>query len=160
MPLLWLGADGKSTRCEIWLSGREVHFVIRFRQQQDAARRAAAVASEVSVRPDASRTACSSFSVKSSCSLGQHAPAKIILHARLLQFVGKQSLGVGGVGHAFRLHHKRHGRRERDAVLRADRALRKVMEEMCPSPVARKLRMKRSAPLGSRTGRGAARWTD
>ena len=27
--------------------------------------------------------------------------------------------------------------------------VRKVMEEMCPSPVARRLKMKRSAPLGN-----------
>ena len=40
----------------------------------------------------------------------QHAPAKVILHARLLEFAGKERLLVGGVGHALRLRHKRHGR--------------------------------------------------
>jgi hypothetical protein len=54
--------------------------------------------------------------------LVQHAPAKIILHARFLEFVGKQSLDIGGIGHALRLGHERHGRRERDAMVQANRA--------------------------------------
>ena len=38
--------------------------------------------------------------------------------------------------------------------------MRKVMEEMCPSPVARKLKMKRNAPFGSPDWWDAARWMD
>ena len=103
--------------------GREVHFIIRFRQQQDAARRAGGRGvGSVRVRPDASQNRVQFLQGEIVVQLVQHAPAKIILHARLLQFVGEQSLGVGGIGHALRLRRKRHGRRERDAMLRADRA--------------------------------------
>ena len=52
----------------------------------------------------------------------QHAPAKIILHPGLLQFAGEQCFFVRGIGHAIRLAHKRHRRRERDAMLRTDDA--------------------------------------
>ena len=64
----------------------------------------AAVASEVSaVRPDASEHRVQVLQGEIFVQLIQHAPAKIILHARLLQFAGEQSLVVGGVGHALRL---------------------------------------------------------
>ena len=109
-----------------------------------------AVASVVSaVRPEASRTWRSSFKVKSSCKLVQHAPAKLILHAGLLEFVGKQPLVVSGIGHALRLRRKRHGRHERDPMLRADRARAEGDGGNVSFPVARRLRMKRSAPTGS-----------
>ena len=103
--------------------GREVHFVIRFRQQQDAAGRADG-RGVGGVRRQARRqqNRVQFLQREILVQLVQHAPAKIILHARLLQFVGKQSLDVSGIGHALRLGHKRHGRRERDAMLRADRA--------------------------------------
>ena len=82
-----------------------------------------AVASEVSsVRPEASENLAQLLQREILVQLVQHAPAKFILHARLLEFVGKQALDVSGIGHALRLGHKRHGRRERDAMLRADRA--------------------------------------
>src|SRR5579859_3173897 len=48
----------------------------------------------------------------------QHATAKIILDTRLFKFVGKQSLGVSDIGHAFRLRHKGCGGREGDVSLR------------------------------------------
>ena len=99
---------------------REVHFVIRFRQQQDAARRPGrrGVGGVRQARRRQNRVQF--LQRKIVVQLGQHALAKIILHARFLQFVRKQSLGVGHIRHALRLGDKRHGRRQRDAILRAD----------------------------------------
>ena len=81
-----------------------------------------AVASEVSCQARGQQNRAQLLQGEIVVKLVQHAPAKIILHAGFLEFVGKQSLDVSGIGHALRLRHKRHGRRERDAMLRADRA--------------------------------------
>jgi hypothetical protein len=53
---------------------------------------------------------------------------------------------IKGVGDSARLYDTARGRHDLDPVIGMDDACPKTMEEMLPSPVARKLKTKRSAP--------------
>ena len=123
MPLRWLAVDGKRTRCEIAAVGSKVDFVVRLGQQQDAAH--GTVSRGVGrVRLPALRgqDAVQVVQDESLGELTEHALAKVILHARFLEFAAKERLLVSGARHALRLRHKRPGRRERDAMVRANGA--------------------------------------
>ena len=121
MPLLWLGEDGKMTRCETGWPSSKAHFVIRLGEQQDAAR-----------GPVRRRVGC--FRVlalrrqdapqfvhrEGIAELLQHAAAKLVLHAQLLKLAREERLVVSSIRHALRLRGKFHRRCERDAMPRAD----------------------------------------